>query len=286
MTLITLVRKEHQWPYEASESNLTGAWSPGISIFALDPGETTGWSWCCFSWKELVGLSKSRIGASITNSSIGGDAGYINNGGSHSHLDRIDTGRAAFQRVVTPRGSVGRGSVGSGSASVGSTSRLRLAFLAARRGGRFDCGEIEVKYGRGRHMFLAEAETARKILELGVRFNQRTNEVSYGQVKSISHVLIEDFLLRERSRARNLLSPVRLTSQIVTEFHQSSSIEASLHFQQPADALKTVTDEVLKDHGVYTIGKRHARDATRHLLLFMRKVCDQLDRSSSVQTQR
>jgi hypothetical protein len=35
----------------------------GISIFAVDPGETTGWAWACLGWSEL---RRSGVGGAIS----------------------------------------------------------------------------------------------------------------------------------------------------------------------------------------------------------------------------
>lgn len=83
-------------------------------------------------------------------------------------------------------------------------------------------------------------------------------------------VVVEDFVLRRLSPARELLSPVRLTAALEYVLWR----EKRLVFRQSASDAKTIcTDERLKDWGFYRRegGEEHARDATRHGLLFLRR---------------
>jgi hypothetical protein len=83
-------------------------------------------------------------------------------------------------------------------------------------------------------------------------------------------VVIEDFNLRQLRMDRELLSPVRITSAI----GYSMWLEGrDYHIQSPSDAKRVCTDERLKEWRMYeTAGAlRHARDADRHAILFMRK---------------
>lgn len=40
-------------------------------------------------------------------------------------------------------------------------------------------------------------------------------------------------------------------------------------FQSPGDAMSFATNEKLKKAGMYSVGQEHARDASRHLLLYL-----------------
>lgn len=92
-----------------------------------------------------------------------------------------------------------------------------------------------------------------------------------------SDVVIEDFILRSAIKGRELLSPVRITAKL--EYHLwrgfkdaaggKRSMEA--YKQSPNDAKGVVTDERLKLMTMYTPGPDHARDATRHAVLWLRK---------------
>lgn len=84
--------------------------------------------------------------------------------------------------------------------------------------------------------------------------------------------VIEDFILRERSMARELLSPVRLTSALEWAIDESD-LQISLDRQTPAEAKGTATDDRLKQWGLYSRagGMQHARDADRHAIVFFRR---------------
>jgi hypothetical protein len=89
-----------------------------------------------------------------------------------------------------------------------------------------------------------------------------------------THLVIEDFALRQRSVE---LDPVAVTHALLAYLRGETGTWAAmsltpsdrLHFQMPGEAMTYATNERLRLWGVYplTIGKEHARDATRHLLL-------------------
>jgi hypothetical protein len=83
-------------------------------------------------------------------------------------------------------------------------------------------------------------------------------------------VVIEDFQLRQMRMDRDLLSPVRITSAIGMGMWLDGR---DYHIQQPADAKNTCSDQRLKEWRMYDNvgGLRHARDADRHAILFLRK---------------
>ncbi len=91
-------------------------------------------------------------------------------------------------------------------------------------------------------------------------------------------LIIEGFSLRERTRDRSLLSPVRLTAMLHTlvfryqdpERESSQRTFLDVVDQSPADKSK-VTDEQLKKAGVYLPGRPHSNDANRHRILWERK---------------
>ena len=84
-------------------------------------------------------------------------------------------------------------------------------------------------------------------------------------------VVVEDFILRRHTKGRELLSPVRITAMLEVLLRQHSMPKFQL--QQPAEAKNVVTDERLKMWGLYESkgALRHARDADRHALLWLRK---------------
>ncbi|QHB37491.1 RuvC-like resolvase [Mycobacterium phage Onyinye] len=83
-------------------------------------------------------------------------------------------------------------------------------------------------------------------------------------------VVIEDFVLRTQRMDRDLLSPVRVTSAVGYSLWRKGR---DYHVQSPADAKRTCTDERLKEWKMYDPygGLRHARDADRHAILFLRR---------------
>jgi hypothetical protein len=85
-------------------------------------------------------------------------------------------------------------------------------------------------------------------------------------------VVIEDFIPREQNMSRDFLSPVRITARLDQLMWELNA--ATTHRQQPSEAKTTCTDDRLKAWGFYEGGHndRHSRDATRHCLLFLRKL--------------
>jgi hypothetical protein len=86
-------------------------------------------------------------------------------------------------------------------------------------------------------------------------------------------VVVEDFILRSnrQEKSRDLLSPVRITAILKHALWR----EGRLIFTQQAGQAKTsITDERLRIWRCYDRdgGLQHARDADRHLLLFIRRL--------------
>lgn len=84
-------------------------------------------------------------------------------------------------------------------------------------------------------------------------------------------VVIEDFVLGQFRKDRDLLSPVRITAALGYAIWRTSGRE--YFTQTPADAKRICTDDRLKEWKMYDPygGLRHARDADRHAILFLRK---------------
>ena len=87
-------------------------------------------------------------------------------------------------------------------------------------------------------------------------------------------IVIEDFILRpaRKESSRELLSPVRITAKLE---HHLWMRKRLMHLQSPSLA-KRLSDERLKYFNVYTSkgGMQHARDADRHVLMFIRRCLD------------
>lgn len=86
----------------------------------------------------------------------------------------------------------------------------------------------------------------------------------------VAAIVIEDFQLRTMRMDRELLSPVRVTAALGYSIWLSGR---DYHVQTPADAKRICTDDRLKAWGMYDPAGnlRHARDADRHAILFLRK---------------
>jgi len=90
----------------------------------------------------------------------------------------------------------------------------------------------------------------------------------------LKFLILEDFILRERTKSRKLLSPVRLTSLLYDHLYIVNDFrlrDLSLHFQSPND-ISIITDQQLEDSGCWFVGKDDARSAARHLLIFLRRL--------------
>jgi hypothetical protein len=83
-------------------------------------------------------------------------------------------------------------------------------------------------------------------------------------------VIIEDFTLRQLRMDRDLLSPVRITAAIGYSMWLAGR---DYHVQSASDAKRVCSDDRLKEWRMYEPagGLRHARDADRHAILFLRK---------------
>lgn len=83
-------------------------------------------------------------------------------------------------------------------------------------------------------------------------------------------IVIEDFILRINNRDREVLSPARLRLAIQAEeiLHGAGRVA---FLQQPAEAMRTATDDRIKRAGLYFPGMVHATDAARHAALFFRR---------------
>lgn len=99
-----------------------------------------------------------------------------------------------------------------------------------------------------------------------------------------AEIVCEDFILRQLSGGRDLLDPVRITEPLKWWLERGGRRAwdteegedwkpRTLHLQQPALAMTTITDERLEAFGIksLTSGQPHARDAVRHALTFARR---------------
>jgi len=100
-------------------------------------------------------------------------------------------------------------------------------------------------------------------------------------------VVTEDFIPRSLNKSRDFLSPVRINAVLDHELFKgvlaerwgckatertTERITRPLSRQSPSDAKTVITDGRLKNWIMYTPGPDHARDATRHALLWVRRM--------------
>lgn len=115
----------------------------------------------------------------------------------------------------------------------------------------------------------------------------RRNPAVGGQKTIIVTVGCEDFVVREFNSSRDFLKPVRLTAALERMWYEEglgdplfpqgagggAFVPTSMVYrQEPGDAKSVVTNERLKAWGFWTKGPDHARDATRHMLLHLRRM--------------
>lgn len=125
------------------------------------------------------------------------------------------------------------------------------------------------------HLWEAEAIHAASLADLCEEHQLRTSLVTGGRLVGLSHLCVEDFILRERTSQRSLLSPVRITSGLYQELYGDSGFDFDWHVQSASDK-SVVSDELLRELNLYWPGKPHACDAARHLVLFLRKYLNAL----------
>lgn len=92
----------------------------------------------------------------------------------------------------------------------------------------------------------------------------------------LSHVVIEDFIVRVGTQSRDLLSPVRLTSMLYDRLQHCAQLNVYVNMQSPSDAMSSVSDDQLRAAGVYWRGREHERAATKHLIVFLRRYMEEL----------
>lgn len=92
-------------------------------------------------------------------------------------------------------------------------------------------------------------------------------------------VVVEDFIVRRMAMERTFLSPVRVTEQLRWALHRGQREPDGVFrhrrlpdLQSPSDAKSTVTDNRLKLWQMWLAGADHPRDATRHALLWLRRL--------------
>lgn len=129
---------------------------------------------------------------------------------------------------------------------------------------RFRTKEI-AEYGRRGELFSREIGLAYDCIGWIRDRHSETLRIT-GQRFGLTHIVIEDFILRRQEQTRALLSPVRVTAQLLLLLDTVAMFDL-VTLQQPANAKSVVTDERLRLFGLWTKGSDHCRDASRHAML-------------------
>lgn len=108
----------------------------------------------------------------------------------------------------------------------------------------------------------------------GPRLSQLDQMIDLCNAWPSARLVCEDFILRRLSPERELLEPVRLAAQLEAGVRPRYVI-----LQQPALALTTITDERLRAMGFWLPGQEHARDATKHVLTWLKRTKERNDRA-------
>jgi hypothetical protein len=126
------------------------------------------------------------------------------------------------------------------------------------------------------HAKAASASQAARLYRMWWDFQFKANvelSIPYGAI----WLVIEDFQLRQRSAE---LWPVEVTHALLALLRGAEGTWAGivrpdcLVFQQPSMAMTYATNERLRRWALWTRGKEHGRDATRHLALAASRVLD------------
>lgn len=147
---------------------------------------------------------------------------------------------------------------------LGTRSCLIQAGEAGTRYGQIDCGSTSDD----------ESEAASTMCRYVQQASEQTRQKS-GMPMVRTVVICEGFRLRQRTMSLSLLSPVRLQSKLEQSLYEQNVIHQ--FFEQQASEISIITDEILLDYGMavprhlHCKCHRHANDALRHLILWMRK---------------
>jgi hypothetical protein len=202
------------------------------AVFCVDPGGTSGW---CF------GLFEVSSSISVT----------------RSIEDAVARCHVKFGQVETNPVWTGGGSLGSGSFTVRSSPTESLYELERRA-----VGELYRRMAGANDW--VERHSSKCV---GSDASSRPVPLA-----GLTHIVCEDFILNRMGSDRALLSPVRLNTGLYNILASGDSeVDCDWHLQSPSDK-SVVTDEQLKSLDLWFKGQQHARDAARHMVLFLRRL--------------
>jgi hypothetical protein len=92
-----------------------------------------------------------------------------------------------------------------------------------------------------------------------------------------ARLLTEQFTLRSAVRASEVLVLERMNAVLSWAIRPRYFV-----LQQPSLAMTTITDDRQKEMGFWIPGKEHARDATKHVLTFLKRQRDRQIKASAI----
>lgn len=156
-----------------------------------------------------------------------------------------------------PRDRIGIIALDPGGTTGWSVSRFEYGDLSTIRANSRDC--FEMRWGQFTGSENGQADDICDLVDKG----RNSDRIDY------LILLIEDFILRQKRKDRDLLSPVRLTAKV--EWANWMWWGLPLIKQQPSLAKTSINDARLRSWDAWAIGEEHARDANRHNITLVRR---------------
>ena len=111
----------------------------------------------------------------------------------------------------------------------------------------------------------------------GGKYSKEMEDLAVDELLELAEIwggavwVLEDFILRKPSMARELLTPVRLNAVLGYEL---ALMEINIVYQMADFAKRTASDARLKEWLLYerSGGMQHARDADRHSIVLLRRL--------------
>jgi hypothetical protein len=129
---------------------------------------------------------------------------------------------------------------------------------------RFRMGEINSRSG--------DIETAQDVLIQAMVCSHMGNRVSKGRVPYLSHVVIESFDFRERTKSRHMLVPIRVAAAFEAMTLMENELRyTEISYQSPSDK-SVITDDRQKRWGLWFPGKKDGNVAIKHLIVKLRSL--------------
>lgn len=129
---------------------------------------------------------------------------------------------------------------------------------------RFRMGEVNSRSG--------DITTAQDTLIQAMVCSHMGERVSKGRVPYLTHIVIESFDFRERTKSRHMLVPIR----VAAAFEALMLIENELRYtevsyQSPSDK-SVITDDRQRRWGLWFPGKKDGNVAIKHLIVKLRSL--------------